>query len=116
MNMELRFQAVVAALLVTLPAFGANADQTTDQAQLIQPGFDRLIPTAFPVVRPDFAKLKVTTNPSQLIRPGFDRLIPRTYPVVQPNPSRLKVVTYQVKTAAALSSQPATKSLQPAKN
>jgi len=79
-------------LLLVLGAMTAVADE---QAHLIQPGFDRLIPTTYPVLRPNFSRLKVTTNSAQLIRPSFEKLIPSSYPTVRPDVAKFKVETYQ---------------------
>jgi hypothetical protein len=115
MNSLHKLRFALAALTATITCAVANADQPTDTPQWIQPGFDRLIPTSYPVVQPNFAKLR-TASASQLSHPVFDRLIPTTYPLVLPNVSRLKVMTYEVVTPGTPQLHPETKTVHGIKN
>ena len=50
----------------------AYDDYVYVEQPLIQPTFDRLIPTSYPTIQPDFSKLVSTTYP--LIYPGIPQI------------------------------------------
>ena len=112
MKQEHVFRIALVALAATVTCAVANADQPTDTSQLIQPSFGRLIPTTYPLVQPNYSRLK-TAKASQLSQPAFDRMIPTIYPLVVPSASGLKVMTYQVMTPGVPQLPPETKSLHP---
>jgi hypothetical protein len=98
MNTKL-LRIAFAGLTAAIPMVGVADDQPIQTVPLIQPSFDHLIPTGYPVIVPNYAKLK-TADSAQLIHPGFGRLIATTYPLIQPAASRLKVTTNPVNTPA----------------
>ncbi len=100
MNTQRNIRVALGALTLAITCVAARADEATGGSQLVQPGFDRLIPTSYPLIQPDFAKLKVTTRPSQLIQPSFEELIPTSHPVVRPDRSKFQPITYPVNAAA----------------
>jgi hypothetical protein len=110
MNQEHIFCIALAVFTAAFIGAAANADQPTDTTQLIQPSFDRLIPTTYPLAQPNYAKLK-TANSSQLIQPGFERLIPTTYPLIVPDAARLKATTYDVTIPKANQPHPESKAV-----
>jgi len=112
MNPKRHLRIALGALAATIAVLTANADGPTDTPQLIQPVFDRLIPSTYPLSQPNYSKLK-TADSSQLIQPGFERLIPTTYPLILPNVSRLKVTGYEVITPGSPQLHAETKSLHP---
>jgi hypothetical protein len=55
-------------IAVSIGALSAQGDDTNFSQPLTQVRFDRMVPIAYPVIRPNFARLRPTTEP--LIHPG----------------------------------------------
>lgn len=57
---------------VALAHASAYSDYVYDEQPLVQAQFDRLIPTSYPTIAPDFGLLRPTTSP--LIYPGVPQI------------------------------------------
>lgn len=83
-------QWVFVVLALGISSVRAYSDYFYVDQPLIQPRFDRLIPTFYPTIQPDFNKLRPTTWP--LLYPGVPTA-PITENLVYPVDQPLLVVT-----------------------